>query len=55
MTTDHRVNIFKNYWKHQRNIFYYKKVENIEVKNNGEEYTFLGSWDNYTDYLGYVA
>lgn len=55
MTTGHIVNILKNYWKHQKNFFCYKKSGNIEVKNNGEEYTFFGSWDNYIDYLGYVV
>lgn len=50
------VNVFKNNWKHQRNIFFfYEKVENIKVKNKGGKYTFLGSWDNYIDYLGYDA
>lgn len=55
MATGPMVNIFKNNWKHQRNIFLLQKVESIKVKNNGGKYTFLGSWDIYIDYLGYDA
>lgn len=36
MTNSHIINIFKNYCKHQRNNFYYEKIENMKVKKNGE-------------------